>query len=293
MRKNFIQLLLLLLTALSFGCNLSPTSMMSSYFEKVRDSIASQEDPELVKQGVPTLILLLDAAVAQDPENPQLLLTASTIYSTYAQAFVVSNGEEERAKIQYARAKEYAMRLLKQRSCFGKSVDGPFEDFEKCLLEFRESDVPDLYAAGNAWLGWILSNTDSMEALSQLPKALAIMQRVLDLDEKYADGGAHTVFGIYYAVQPPGAGRDLKKSKKHFERAMELSGKSNLIPQVTFAEFYTTAVGDHKLFDEKLNRVLESNKDKNKDKRYSLINAVARERAKKLLKRKEDFFDLE
>jgi tetratricopeptide (TPR) repeat protein len=293
MRKNFIQLLFLLLTALLFGCNLSPTSMMSGYFEKVRDSIASQEDPELVRQGVPTLILLLDAAVAEDPDNPQLLLTASTIYATYAQAFVLSNGEEERAAIQYSRAKDYAMKLLKQRACFAKSVDGPFEDFEKALLEFRESDVPDLYAAGNAWLGWILSNPDSMEALSQLPKALAIMQRVLDLDEKYADGGAHTVFGIYYAVQPKGAGHNIEKSRKHFQRAMELAGKSNLIPQVTFAEFYTTAVGDHKLFEDKLTQVIESSKDKNKDRRYSLINAVARERAKKLLKRKEDFFDIE
>jgi TPR repeat protein len=275
------------------GCRFSASSIMSGYFEKIRFSIESQEDPELVKQGVPTLILLIDAAVAEDPDNPKLLLTASTIYATYAQAFVVSNGEEKRASIQYARAKDYAMRLLKQRQFFADSVDARFEEFEQALLQFRESDVPDLYAAGNAWLGWILSNPDSMEALSQLPKALALMKRVIQLDEKYADGGAHTVFGIYYAIQPPGAGRDLEKSKMHFEKAMQMAGTANCLSKVVFAEFYTTAIEDHELFEKILQEVLERKNDKFDNKRYALINAVARERAKKLLNKKEDLFDID
>ncbi len=287
---NLIRIIIMLFASLLIsGCNLSPASMMSGYFEKVRDSIASQEDPELVRQGVPTLILLLDAAIAEDPDNPQLLLSATTIYATYAQAFVVSNGEEERAAIQYGRAKDYGLKLLRQRDFFKDVVDGPFEDFEAALLHFKESDIPDLYAAGNAWLGWILSKPDSMEAMSQLSRALAIMKRVLKLDEEYADGGAHTVFGIYYAVQPPGAGRDMAKSKRHFERAMELSADDNLISQVLFAEFYTTTSGDSKLFETTLNNVLD--KSKKTSRKHSLINAVARERAKKLLSRKENFFD--
>ena len=41
------------------GCTLSPAKIMSSYFEKIKISISRQEDIELVRQGVPTLILLL------------------------------------------------------------------------------------------------------------------------------------------------------------------------------------------------------------------------------------------
>lgn len=288
--KTILKLFFALLPSLLIcGC-LSPSSMMSSYFEKIRLSIFQQEDSELVRQGVPTLILLLDAALEEDPDNPQLLLTAATIYSTYAQAFIVANSEQARAAILYSRAKEYALKLLCQRPYFSKVIDGPYEDYEQAVLKFKKRDVPDLYAAGNAWIGWILSNPDSMEALSQLPKALCLIQRVLDLDDEYADGGAHMVFGIYYSVQPPGAGRDMEKSKKHFQRAMELSGNKNLLPKTTYAEFYATAIGDEKLFNETLESVLDQGKVKDADRKYRLINSVARERAKKLLINKGNYF---
>ena len=270
---------------------LSPASYLDSYFEKVKQSIISQRDPELVRQGLPTLIILLDAAVAQDPDNPELLLAASNMYATYAQAFMVPSEEKKRAAIQYQKAKEYAIRLLKQRDFFAKVADGPFEDFEKALTQFTKSDVPDLYAAGSAWLGWILTNTDSMEALSELPQALALMRRVEQLDDSYSYGGVHLVFGIYYAIQPPGAGRDLKKSKEHFLRAIKLAGKKNLLPKVTYAEFYLTAAGEEKEFDKALNEVI--NTDSSNDTEFALINAIARERAKKILENREDFFDID
>ena len=283
---------MLISTALLSSCALlSPASYLDSYFEKVKQSIMKQKDPELVKQGLPTLIILMDAAVAQDPDNPKLLLAASNMYSTYAQAFMIPSEEKQRAAIQYQKAKEYAMKLLKQRDFFAKVANGPFEDFEKALTKFKKSDVPDLYAAGSAWLGWILTNTDSMEALSELPQALALMRRVEQLDDSYAYGGVHLVFGIYYAVQPPGAGRDLKKSREHFLRAIKLAGKKNLLPKVTYAEFYLTATGEEKEFDKTLNEVI--NTDTNDDSEFALINAIARERAQKLLDNREDFFDIE
>ena len=284
-----VRMLILLTMTLLCGC-FSSSSLMNSYLEKIKISIFSQEDPEMVRQGVPTLILLMDAALAEDPDNPQLLRTASTIYATYAQAFIICDGEEERATILYSRANEYGVKLLCQRDFFAKVIDGPYEDFEKATLKFTKSDVPDLYAAGSAWIGWILSKPNSMEALSQLPKALNIMSRVLELDEKYADGGVHMLFGIYYAVQAPGAGRDMGKSLKHFKRAMELAGDNNLLPKVTFAEFYATAMQDEKLFDKILNDILKKDEHKKTDSKNRLINSVSKERAKKLKANKGNFF---
>lgn len=287
--KRLIGLGILVLSlAFGSGCSLSPTKLMSGYFEKLKISIFQQEDVELVRQGMPTLILMLDASLADDPNNPELLLTASTTYSTYAQAFTGSDGDENRAAILYGRAKEYALKLLSQRKFFADALIAPYEKYEKAMKKFSKKDVPDLYAAGNAWIGWILSRPDSMEALAQLPRALELMRRVLKLNENYADGGTHMLFGIYYAVQPPGAGRDMKKSLHHFKRAIELSGENNLLAKVTFAEFYATAMQDEKLFDNTLNEVLEAKNSTDNDKK--LINSVARERARKLLKKKGSFF---
>lgn len=285
--------LLTVVAALAFlgcGCSLSPASMMSGFFENIRISIFQQEDVELVRQGVPTLILIMDASLAEDPDNPELLRTASNTYSTYAQAFTSREEDEKRAAILYGRAKDYALKLLAQRPFFAKAQNGSFEEFEKALKKFNKDDVPDLYAAGTAWIGWILSNPESMSALAELPRALAIMRRVLELDETYANGGTHMLFGIYYAVQPPGAGRDLEKSLFHFQRAIELAGENNLLPKVTFAEFYATAMQDEKLFDQTLQEVLDKKINKQPDHNNKLINSVAKERARKLIKNKGSFF---
>ena len=275
------------------GCRmmgLTPAGMMGGYSGNIVESVNRQEDPELVRQGVPSFILLLDAMLVDEPDNPELLRAAATIYATYAQAFVVPGEASERAVILYRRAKDYGLRLLSQRAFFASAKDGTFEAFEKALPLFSKRDVPDLYAAGNAWLGWILSQPDSMAALADLSKALALTQRVLDLDESYANGGAHLVFGIYYAVQPPGGGRDLEKSDKHFQRAIQLAGDDNFLPQVLYAEFYAITAVNEGLFVKTLENVLSKEAIGQEKSSHALSNAIARERAKRLLGKKDDYF---
>ncbi len=273
------------------GCSMfgySAGNMAAGHFESLVASVNSQEDPELVRQGFPSIILLLDAMLQEEPDNPDLLLAASTAYAAYAQAFLVPKEENARAVLLFGRAKEYGIKLLCRRSFFAAAQDKPFEEYEKALSSFGRDDVPGLYAAANAWLGWILSQTDSMAALSELPKPLALMRRVLELDESYACGGAHLIFGIYYAVQPPGGGRDMEKSKMHFMRAIELSGNGKKLPQVIYAEYYAVTAGDQELFSSVLTKILE--KTEREQKSDVLGNAIARERAKRLLDRKEDLF---
>ncbi|MFA6568768.1 MAG: TRAP transporter TatT component family protein [Victivallales bacterium] len=273
------------------GCGMfgySPGKIAAGHFESLVASVNSQEDPELVRQGFPTMILLLDSMLQEEPDNPDLLLAASTAYAGYAQAFLVPKEENARAVLLYGRAKEYGLKLLCRRSFFAAAQDEPFGEYEKALSCFGRDDVPGIYAAANAWLGWILSQTDSMAALSEMPKALTLMRRVLELDETYACGGAHLVFGIYYAVQPPGGGRDMEKSKMHFTRAMELSGNGKKLPQVIYAEYYAVTAGDRELFSSILTKTLE--KPEHEQKADVLGNAIARERARRLLDRKEDLF---
>ena len=273
------------------GCSMfgySAGNMAAGHFENLVASVNSQEDPELVRQGLPSIILILDAMLQEEPDNPDLLLAASTAYAGYAQAFLVPKDENARAVLLFGRAKEYGLKLLCRRSFFAAAQNQPFEEYEKAVSCFGRDDVPDLYAAANAWLGWILSQTDSMAALSELSKPLALMRRVLELDDTYACGGAHLIFGIYYAIQPPGAGRDLEKSKMHFTRAVELSGNGKKMPQVVYAEFYAVTAGDRELFSSTLTKVLE--KPESEQKADVLGNSIARERARKLLDRKEDLF---
>src|SRR5438105_3109348 len=69
--------------------------------------ILDQDDPETVAAGLPAYLLLLDGLIAGDPNNADLLIAASKLYSSYAGSFV---GDGERRPRLAARAESYARR---------------------------------------------------------------------------------------------------------------------------------------------------------------------------------------
>ena len=197
----------------------------------------------------------------------------------------------QRATLLYSRALNYSFRILDRYPPFARARQkGSLDDFTAALQHFDKQTVPALYITGSAWLGWILSQPDSMEALDQLPLVMALLKRITHLDHTYADGGVHLMFGIYYAVLPQGGGRDLKKSLQQFRYAMAMAGKDNLLPQVTYAEFYLTAAGKEQQFVKLLTKIINSPVDNSGKDSHALINAIARRRAAKLLANRDDYF---
>jgi len=271
------------------GCGLlrrGAFSAISPVADNMARSLQKQGDVQLVKEGTPAYILLLDGLVESAPDNPKLLLAAADANTAYAVAFV-DKSETERARALYAKARDYGTTVLCRNKKFRKALKGPIEDFEAAVQTFKKKDVPALYTTATAWANWIISNAGDVAALAQFPRPVALMRRVLELDPSWQNGGAHMFFGIYYAVQPSGAGRDLEKSKKHFDMAAELAGPDFLLPRVTFAEFYARYAFDRELYETTLRGVLESEADRPE---FRLINGVSRIRAKSLLDRADDYF---
>ena len=264
------------------------TNYLASSFESAIESLYSQPDPELVKEALPSFLILLDSLILSSPDNAKLLYAGTLAYGTYCQAFLSNEEDIKRAAKLYAKAKEYGFRLLNQESNLYNITESSFSEFEDQLKLATHVDVPYLFATSSAWLGWILSNSGSMEAIADLPKAISMINRVVELDEKYNNGAAHLVFGIYFAAQPRGAGQDLEKSKRHFDRAVELGGDGNLLPIVTFAEYYARATLDESLFANLLTKAVEMDIESRPDIR--LLNEIALERANFLMENKEDFF---
>jgi hypothetical protein len=272
---------------LATGCG-TVNRMVASSMGGMLGSLREQPDPQLVRDGAPAYLLAIDGLITNDPENPDLLRDGCTAYATYASAFLSGEADAERAGRLQGRAREYGQRLLRLHAGYARAEAAPMPEFEAALAQLGRADVPDLYAAGNAWLGWIIAKNESMAAMAELPRALAVMQRSLALDEGYAEGGAHLVFAVYYTLQPPGAGQDLAKSRQHFERAMALGGPQSLMPKVLFAEFYARAAVDPDLFTRTLRAVLEAPETAPPPLR--LMNAIARERATRLLQQKDELF---
>jgi hypothetical protein len=127
-----------------------------------------------------------------------------------------------------------------------------------------------------------------MAALVQLPRALALTPRVLELDESYGEESSHLAFAILFAIQPRGAGQDLERSRSHFERAVELAGPENFLPRVLYAEHFGKATLDQDFFVSTLSDVLAGDPARFPENR--LLSELAQRRARVLLSQQEDFF---
>jgi tetratricopeptide (TPR) repeat protein len=288
LRHSMPVLVMLVAMILGSGCSLlrkGAGAMMTPMAGDLAKSLQHQQDYDLVEEGAPTYLLLLDGLVESSPDNPDLLLAASSAQTAYAAAFL-DKSEAARARIMYGKARDYGLRILCRNKKFKKVQDQPVDVFKSALPSFRQKDVPALYATATAWTGWII-NSGSVEAIAQFPKAMALMERVMELDPSYQKGGPDMYFGVYYAVQPLGAGRDLEKSKAHFEKAMEYAGPDYLLPRVAFAEYYARYAFDQELFEKTLNGVLDQNVDTPD---FRLMNEAARRRATALLERMDDLF---
>lgn len=283
-------IVILALPWLGGGCALVRKGMegaVAPMADSLAVSLQRQQDVDLVRDGAPAYLLLLDGMVDARPDNPKLLLAAADAQSAYALAFL-DRAEQPRAHLMYGKARDYGLRILQQNKAFAAALQEKNSDrFAQSLEEFKARDVPALFTTANAWAGWILSSKGSMEAVAQFSWVLAMMQRVHALNPDYRQGGVNTFFGIYYAVQPLGAGRDLEKSKGFFDRAMAAAGPDYLLPHVAYAEFYARYTFDRELFEKTLQAVLASNPQVPD---FALLNAVAKLRAQALLDKADDFF---
>lgn len=254
--------------------------------EAMVDALLQQSDPVLVEAGLPAYLLLLDAMVEASPKNRKYLLAATDANSAYAAAFL-TQVEPDRARDMYKKARDYGLRVLRRNRRFRAVENRRLAAFETAIPSFRRKDVPALYATAMAWIGWIINNPGSIEATSELPKALALMNRVLELHPGYENGGPEMLYGIYYCVQPRGAGQDLEKAKRYFLKAMEYAGPDSLLPRVAYAEFYARYAYDETLFEQILTEVL---KQECESPRFRLMNAISKKRAEALLEEMDDLF---
>ena len=274
---------------LSSGCVLvrkGAARIISPMATQLSDGLMHQSDVELVREGAPAFLLMLDALAEAHPDNPAVLLAAADAQMAYATGFV-DKEHKERAKAMYLKAKTYGLRALARNRRFARAAGGGQEEFVRSLRGFKKKDAGALFSTASAWVMWIIASSDSPAALGDMPKVLAMMDRVQELDPGIRDGGVDLFRGIYYTVLPLGGGRDLDKARGHFERSLEIAGPDYLLARVTFAEFYARYAFDRELFENTLRQVLAADPQVPE---FTLMNAVARKRAQALLDAADDLF---
>ena len=281
---------LLAVCVLGGGCAMvrrGAARMVAPVAGQLSDGLMRQTDVELVREGAPSFLLVLDALAEAQSADPAVLLAAAEAQLAYATAFV-DRSQRQRTQTMYRKARDYGLRALCLRhKKFAQALDAPIDDFARSLRSFRKRDANALVTAATAWVMWIIASSDSPAALGDMPRVLALMERVAQLDPGIRQGAVDLFYGIYYTVLPLGGGRDLDRARAHFERSMEIAGPDYLLTRVTFAEYYARYAFEPDIFEETLRGVLAAEPATPE---FTLMNAVAQMRARELLDNFDEYF---
>lgn len=276
---------LLLGACLAAACGSVMRRATTQFSDNLTGAILNQDDIETARDGVPAYLLLIDGLIEGDPLNPDILLAGAKLYGAYAGGFV---DDSERAQKMAGRAYGYARRALCLREkplC--DVLDAPYDKFDAALQQADAKDIATLYGFAAGWAGKIQVNAGDWNAIADLPKLQALLTRCHAIDPRYDDGGAALYLGVVNSIRPASLGGKPEEGRKWFEQALELSGGKNQMVRVLYAQFYARLVFDQALHDKLLNEVLAADPAAP---RLTLINTLAKKKAKALLASGKDFF---
>jgi tetratricopeptide (TPR) repeat protein len=251
------------------------------------ESIMQENDLRVAEASLLSNLKLIETLSRANPENKKLLLYASMGYGSYALGFV-EDSSPERASNLYLRAKEYGLKILRMNEDFKKSENADAESFQNSLKSFTKDDVPYLFWTAYNWGNLINLNVSDPEIMSDLPKANALIERALSLDEGYYFGGSHLYFGTIYSKIPKMLGGNPDKSKEHFEKALKLNEGKFLMSYVYYAKMYAVAIQDKDLFINLLNKAIDAPVSILPE--QVLPNMMAKQKAKVLLENVDNYF---
>ncbi len=285
MKRSAVQQLTITCSAVAFLllCSCASRSavarMMAPVLQDVARSVEEEPDLEMVRQAMPGNLLLLRGLLRGSPTNRELLLLASKTCYGYALAFL-EDDEPERAIRLYQEGREYAARTLDDLFSARDPLTMDLADLESMLVHADQPHVPALFWLVSNWGSWIRLEAGRPRVLAQLPKAVAVMERVLTLDESYFHGGPHLLLGVYHGSRSPALGGRPDLAAEHLQRAIEISHGQFLLPFVYRARYVHVPRGDRESFARDLREVLSFPAESAPSLRF--FNELAKRKAERL-----------
>lgn len=285
-RLGIAPLLVLLVAALMLsGCKTLMSNVTGGMATNLTDAMLNQDDPETVRDGAPAYLLMLDSFVQGSPDDVAMLSAAAELYAVYGVIFV---DDPERARRLTGKSFVYAQRALCNSNPSACGLEGMrLQDAGPHLDEIGSKDVPALYTFGLSWLAFIQTHSSEATALAKLPQATMVMERTRELDPNFKASDVELYLAILNTFRPPALGGDFPVGKRHFEKALELSGGRDLNIKVKFARYYARTLYDRELHDRMLIEVLEADPVQPN---LTLSNTLAQREARGLLDSADDYF---
>jgi len=246
-----------------------------------------ETDLQLAEAAMPSNIELIEGMIINAPENEALRNYAAQAYYGYAFGFVEDINPQRAANF-YKRGLNHALYNLRKKGLNKRILSGKLELLQLKLKSLDEDEVASLFWAASNWTKWINHNRDKTQAIADLPKAVMLMQRVIELDETFYMAGPHIFFGVYNGSRSPMLGGNYALSEQHFEKARQLNKNQLLIIDLLQAQYLDRQKFDQQQFHQRLTKIINSNPATNPD--IALINNIVKQKAKLLLKKESTWF---
>ncbi|MEM9291833.1 MAG: TRAP transporter TatT component family protein [Acidobacteriota bacterium] len=294
---------MVLLLVLSTGCASNFADRLAGdalggLLENLQITLASDEDPELVRAALPLALELSEALVLDDPSSIERRVNACSGFVQYAFAFVETDAllleveEPRRARELERRSLRLYLRAL-DHCQQGLDVLKPglvaelLANPEAAAQQLGSQDLDLLYWSAAAWGSAIAQGLDRPDLVADLPVVRALVVRGLELDPEYQQGAFHGA-AISLAALPETLGGSPEQARFHFQQVVELTGGSSAGPYVTLARTITVAEQNVTEFRQLLEQALAVDPDVVPGRR--LENLIAQRQAEALREREEDFF---
>ena len=281
-------ILLLIASFFLSACSMDRMLVRSSVplIESGVEALNHETDLDLAEDSIPANLNMLLGMNKIDPENALLRTYAAQAFYGLAYGFN-EDTQPERASDFYQRGLRHGLVALEINGA-KDLMNTPIADFETQVSRLKKADVAAMFWAASCWAKWIDMHRDDPEAIAQLARATALMQRVIELEDSFYYGGAHMYFGVYYGSRAPLLGGNFDKSLQHFERAREITNGKLLIPDLLQAQYLARQKQDQEDFHQRLTSIINAPDDLMPE--LGLQNQIAKRKAALLLKKESEWF---
>ena len=267
------------------GCASLVSSAASDFADSLSVAILNQDDPETVRAAVPSYMLMLDSLVEGNPDDPDILAAAATLYASYGAVFAE---DPLRAKRLTRRARDYGQRAMcVEYADACRWREQTYDEFTASVAGVTAEDAELLYTYGFATLAYLRAHSDDWNSLAELPQAEALFEHYLAIAGDNVNAATYVYMGILLTLRPPALGGKPDIAREYFEKAIALSDGRDLAAKVEFAKGYAKMLYERELHDELLTEVIGA--DPYVD-GLTLSNVLAKEEAAKLLLEADEYF---
>lgn len=271
------------------GCSRAGLAVgaMTPILENTKVAAFASNDVRTFNAATPSNLLLLEGLIRTEPGNRSLRVTASMLYFSYAFTFD-DPADADYASMLYSKGLEHGRSALFRNKTVAAAWDRPFDEFAQGVKAIAAKDLePAVWTVAN-WSQIIALHLDSTQILTQIPRVVALLDRVIEIDGAYFEGLPHMIMGSLHAFRPPLMGGDPEASRESFEKALGVSQARFLLASYFYAKFYCHRVQDAEDFEKTLRYVIDQPDTIMPE--YRLLNAIARKKADRLLKEKDELF---